>query len=135
MRYTESEDWSNAKGDANAATRYSLRLIAKWAIGIVVIVAALAIGWAKLVAPALLDSDADNRRQSHQYVETQQSFLLQKLTACQSLEADITALPDGALKDGKAAQLKASVAEMKQRAQLIDPNEIPPAVTAYLETK
>lgn len=115
----------------NAYGRYTVR----WIVIAVALIAVLAIGWATLVSPALLDADAKNRRESHQYTETQRSFLLQKLSACQQLEGDIAALPDGDAKSGKRAQLKAFVAEMRQRVALIDASEVPAPVSAYLESK
>lgn len=112
-------------------------IIFKWiavAVGAAVIFSLVYVFW---IRPAMLSGEAKTNRHSTQYSEAQRTFLLQKLSACQQLETDIRALKDNGgdpdLLAGKQAQLKAFIAEMRQRAALIgDKSAVPPEVTAYL---
>ena len=107
----------------------------KWVLAFLAVFALIAIGWVSWVEPVLLDKSTDNQRQSHQYVETQRTFLLQKLSACQDLDVLIAADTDPELTAAHQAQPKAYIREMKQRVALIDEDEVPVEVRDYLEEK
>lgn len=120
--------------DINKDVRRGGWLIAKVIIAFVVLIAVIAIGWTKFVSPALLDTEAENFRESHSYVETQRTFLLQKLSAIQEIEAEIADLPpESEMIPRKEAQIKAFTREIQERVELIDEKEVPQSVLDYLE--
>lgn len=126
----DREDWR----DINKDVRRGGWLIAKVIIAFVVLVAVVSIGWMKFVKPVLLDAEAQNFRESHSYVETQTTFLLQKLSAIRDIESEIADLPEGHTNiPRKEAQIKAFTREIKERVELIDEKEVPQSVLDYLE--
>ena len=119
-------------------TNFIGSLAAKWiaiAVGAGVIFSLVYALW---IRPATLNAERKQNTHSTQYVEGQRTFLVQKLTACQQLETDIHTLEqngaDPTLLAGKQAQLKAFIAEMRQRAALIEDDAVPADVRSYLDT-
>jgi hypothetical protein len=133
MTYLDSEDRDEIRKD----TRFFGFLAMKWIalfIGVFVIVGLIYAFW---VRPAMLNAESRAARHSVQYVETQRTFLLQKLSACQQLDTEIHVLEnnqgDPDLLAGKQAQKKAFLREMSQRVALIgDKSAVPSEVTDYL---
>ena len=133
MTYFDSEDRKEIRRDVGFFGWLTMRWIALFA-GFCVILSLVYAFWIK---PYLLDAEGRAERHSVQYVESQRTFLLQKLTACQQLDAEIQTLQDNQadpqLLAGKQAQRKAFIAEMRERAALIgDKTAVPAEVTAYL---
>lgn len=113
----------------------------KWlafAIAALFIVGGLAVGWKSTFQPMFMEIDRETNQNSHQYVEGQKTFMLQKLSAITEMEAEIAGLDpavDAELIAAKENQIDAFTTEIEERAQLIDESEIPPSIADYLETK
>lgn len=108
------------------------------AIAALFIVGGLAVGWKTVFGPLFTEADREIHQNSHQYVEGQQTFMLQKLSAITELEAEIAGLDpavDVELIAAKENQIDAFTTELEERSQLIDESEIPASVADYLETK
>lgn len=133
MTYFDSEDRREIRKDV----RFFGLLSMQWIAIAVAFVIAMSLIYAFWIKPSMLDADQRAARHSVQYTETQRTFLLQKLAACQQLDTDIRYLQtdgsDPELLAGKQAQRKAFLAEMRQRVALIgDKSAVPAEVTDYL---
>lgn len=113
--------------------------IAKWmAVAVVAIFILVAVlNFAGLIFKgAYLDRENEVRRNSFQYEQTQRSFITQKISAYTELEADVAELQaidaDPAVIAAKQSQMKAFLREIRERASLIDPDDVPDDVQAFL---
>jgi len=112
-----------------------------WLVAVIValfVAGGIAVGWQSTFGPLFMQNDREINQNSHQYVEAQRSFMLQKLSAIQELEAEITELDPAADADtiaAKQAQVEAFTTELEERSQLIDESEIPASVADYLASQ
>lgn len=132
MSFTDDER-SDLHSDASFFAKFAMKWIAIFA-GFFI---ALGLIYALWIKPVFLDAQGRAERHSVQYVEGQRTFLLQKLSACEQLDTEIQTLEanstDPTLLDGKRAQKKAFIREMRERVGLIgDKSAVPPEVTDYL---
>jgi len=111
-----------------------------WLVAVIValfVAGGIAVGWQSTFGPLFMENDREINQNSHQYVEAQRSFMLQKLSAIQELEAEIADLDPEADADrisAKEDQIQAFTAEIRERAELIDDSEIPESVADYLNS-
>lgn len=109
-----------------------------WIIVVIVIVSGLVLGWKSTFAPLFMEADREIQQNSPQYVDSQVSFMLQKLGAITELQAEISELDpveDADTIAAKEAQIAAFTAELRERVQLIDESEVPVSVTDYLASE
>ena len=117
--------------------------IVRWIIGSLIAVfllGLLGLGFKSYFYPRFLAVERSGQVQSHQYVESQRTFLMQKLTAIEELEVEILELKaqepvNEELVAAKEAQIKAFEQEMRRRVELILPEAVPPAVRDFLEER
>jgi TolA-binding protein len=98
---------------------------------------ALVMVWDATFLPWRQQIERDVAQESRQYVESQQTFMLQKLSAIEELQAEIAELeaaeqPNEELIAAKESQIKAFTREIRERAALIDDGEVPQTVKDYL---
>lgn len=109
-----------------------------WVIVVGLVVTGLVLGWQTTFKPMFMEVDRETQQNSPQYVDSQVTFMLQKLGAITELQAEITELDPVADADtiaAKEAQIKAFTAELRERAELIDESEVPVSVTDYLASE
>lgn len=103
-----------------------------WLVGLAVIGMVITVGW-YLLRPTLYNLDTQAIRQSNQYVTTQQTQLRQWHAAWSRIDADIAAgktpEPQG------RAQQRAIVDQMRQAADTLQPDQVPPDIAAFIATR